>query len=398
MALRIKLRLTSFLQHPRQFSTSILGSDSKSSLTSKEKSRAAVNLLRTEKNPQRIIEICRAASLTPESHIDRVAYTKAISKLKELNYFNGIRDFLEESKARPDMKSERFISHIIVLYGRAGMVSDAVKTFEEMHEMGIQRSAYTLNALLYSCRLANEFKEMKRIYLEFPSIYGIVPNLDVYNTMIKGFCESGESSAAYSILNEMDRKGIKPNGTTFGTMIQGFYKEEKFEDVGKVLKIMEGHDMRPGIGIYNIRIQSLCKLGRSKEAKALFEGILSRQMKPNNVTYAHLIHGFCREGDFEEAKGFFKMMVKSGIQPLSDCYFTLIYFLSKGGDFEAALGICKESMSKNWVPNFSTMKMLVEGLASSSMVDEATEIIGQLKQKFPGQGERWAEIEEGLAK
>lgn len=398
MALRIKLPSIFSLHRHSQFSTSILNPDSKIPLTSKEKSRAALDLLRTEKNPERIIEICRAASLTPESHIDRLAYSKAISKLRELNYLNGIRDFLEESKIRPDMRSERSVSHVMVLYGQAGLCNDAVKTFEEMHKMGIERNAKTLNALLCSCLLAKDFKEMKRIYLEFPKVYGITPNLDVYNTVINGFSVSGETSSVYSILSEMDKKGIKPDPVTFGTAIDGFYREEKFEDVGKMMEMMKLYGVKPGISMYNIRIQGLCKLKRSKEAKALFEGILARQMKPNNVTYNHLILGFCKEGDLEEAKNLYRRMVDSGIQPQSDCYFTLVYFLCRGGDFEAALAICKESMAKGWVPNFSTMKLLVEGLASNSKVDEARELIGQIKEKFSGKADKWSEIEEGLPK
>lgn len=397
MALRLRLRSILLLQSHRRFSTSILNPNSNTPLTSKEKSRAALSLIRVEKNPEQILDICRAASLTPESHLDRIAYSKAISKLRDLNYFNGIRSFVEESMARPDMKAERFISHFIVLYGQAGMLADARKTFEEMPEMGLDRTVKTLNALLFSCVLAKDYKEMKRVYMEYPKIYGIVPNLDTYNTVIKGLCESGESSSCSSILAEMGRKGVKPNGTTFGTMVAGFYEEEKFEDVGKVLEMMKEHNITPGVSIYNIRIQNLCKVKRSKEAKALFESILSRDYKPNNVTYYHLIQGFCKEGDLEEAKALFERMVKSGIQPQGDCYFTLVYFLCRGEDFEAALKICKECLAKNWVPNFTTMKLLVEGLASISKVDEAKEIIGHLKKNFSANADRWTEIEEGLA-
>ncbi|KAL3522023.1 hypothetical protein ACH5RR_014857 [Cinchona calisaya] len=396
MALRLKLR-SIFLS--RHFSTSILNpNSSKNPQATKQKSRAALSLLRTENNPERILEICRSAQLTPESHLDRNVYSEAISKLKGLNYFNGIRAFFQESMARPDMKSERFVSHFMVLYGQAGMVDDARKTFEEMPQMGFDRTVKTLNALLFSCVLAKDHEEMKRVYMEFPVIYGIVPNLDTYNTVIKGFCESGDSSSCFSILAEMSRKGVKPNATTFGAMIAGFYEEGKFEDVGKALEMMKEHGVSPGISIYNTRIKSLCKLGRSKEAKALFEGILSRGYKPNNVTYNYLIHGFCKEGDLEEAKRLFERMVRSEIKPDGFCYFTLVYFLCKGEEFEAALKICRECLAKGWVPNFTTMKLLVEGLASISKVNEAKEIIRQLKEKFSLNADKWTEIEKGLAK
>lgn len=379
-----------------QFS-SILNPDSSSPLSSKEKSRAALSLLKSEKNPERIIEICRAASLTPETHLDRVAFSLAISKLTELNYFEGIRSFIDELlKTRPDLKSEKFIANAIVYYGQAGLLNNAFQLFDKMPQLGVAQNAKSLNSLLFSCMLAKKYDEVKRVYLDFPAKYGIKPNLDTYNTVIKSFCESGSSSSCYSVTAEMVRKKCKPNATTFGTMIAGFYKEEKFEEVGKVLEMMKKHEIPIGIATYNIRIQSLCKLKKTMEAKALVDGLLSRGMKPNSVTYNHLIHGYCREGKMGEAKDLFKKMIGGGFKPESDCYFTLVHYLCKSSDFEAALDICKKSMEKDWYPNFSTMKSLVEGLANNSKIDDAKELIGQMKEKFPKNSNLWNEVEEKL--
>ncbi|XP_009793902.1 small ribosomal subunit protein mS86 (rPPR1) [Nicotiana sylvestris] len=399
-ALRSKLRLITTHPHHHHRRYSILNPDSKTPLSAKDKSRAALSLLKSETNPQRILEICRAASLTPESHLDRVAYSKAISKLKDLNHFSGIRSFLQESTTRPDLKSERFISHFIVLYGQAGLIDEAKRAFDEMEEkMGIQRTEKTLNSLLFACVLVKDYAEMKRIFVEYPKKYGFIADLDTYNLVIKGFCESGSSSSVYSILDEMSRKNVKPNTTTFGNCITGFYKEEKYEDVGKILEMMKEYGIAPGISTYNLRIQSLCKLKKSGEAKALFDGILSRGLKVNHVTYGHLILGFCREGNLEEAKSLFQKMVNtSGLRPDAECYFTLVYYLCQGKDFEAALKICRSCLAEGWVPNFSTMKSLVEGLASISKVDDAREIIGQVKEKFSKNVEKWNEIEEALPK
>ncbi|GMH26886.1 hypothetical protein Nepgr_028729 [Nepenthes gracilis] len=390
-------KLRKFLLHRRNYS-SILNPDSNTFLTSKEKSRAALSLLKTEKSPERIIDICRAASLTPDSHLDRIAFSVAISKLSKSNYFEGIRSFLEELKDRPDLRNERFVSHCIVLYGQAGMIQNAIDTFERMGQLGIERTVKSLNALLFACILAKKYDEVSRIFVDFPKTYNISPDIDTYNWVIKAFSESGKSSSGYSIIAEMDRTGCKLNATTFGTLIAGFYKEEKFEDVGKVLNLMEDRGMKPELSTYNIRIHSLCKLRKSFEAKALLDGMLSRGMKPNLVTYCHLIHGFCKEGDLEEAKKLFASMSSRGCIPDSHCYFTLVYFLCQGGDYDSALKICKESMEKNWVPNFTTMKSLVEGLVSISKVDEAQDLLGQIKEKFPKNAHLWKETEEGLTK
>lgn len=286
----------------------------------------------------------------------------AISKLSESNCFDGIRRFVEELKTRPDWRNERNVSHSMILYGQAGMFENAIATFEQMDQLGIDRTVRSLNALLFACILAKEYDEVKRIFTEFPKMYNIIPNTETYNHAIEAFCEMGESSLGYSVLAEMVSERCGPNETTFGYLIAGFYKEGKFEDVGKVMKLMEEHGMKPGPSTYNFRIESLCKLGRSFEAKALFDGMLERGVNPNSTTYRNLIHGFCKEG----------------------------------GDYLSALHFSKESMKKDWFPYFTTMKSLVEGLVSISKVEEAKELVAQIKAKFPKTAHLWKETEETL--
>ncbi|CAL9015182.1 unnamed protein product [Prunus brigantina] len=390
MSLLSRLRHAALTHQTRHLSTA-------ASVSTKDKTRAALSLLKTEKDPTKILEICKTASLTPESHLDRVTFSVAINKLRDDNHYDLIRQFLDDLfVSRPDLKTQRFASHAIVLYGQADMLDDAVRTFEQCDEMGIPRNVKTLNALLLACIFAKNYKEVNRVFLEFPKVYGIQPNLDTYNYVIKAFSESGSTSSAYSVLAEMERKNVKPDANTFGHLLTGFYTEMKFEEVGKVTNLMEKHGFQPGLSTYNIRIKSLCKLRRSAEAKALLDGMLSRGMKAHAVTYCHLIHGFCKESNLDEAKKLFKNMVNRGFQPDSNCYHTLVHFLCKGGEFESALQFAKESIEKNWVPNFGTMKSLVEGLVSISKVSEARELVGQMKERFTVNQDKWNEIEAGL--
>lgn len=276
------------------------------------------------------------------------------------------------------------------------MLDRALQTFRGLDQYEIPRTVKSFNALLFACLMAKDYKEAKRVYLEMPKIYSIEPDLETYNRMIKVFCESGSTSLSYSIVADMERKWIKPTASSFGLMISGFYKEEKYDDVRKVLRMMKGFGVHVGIATYNIMIQCLCKRKKSAEAKALLGGVMSSRMRPNSATYSHLIHGFCSEENLDEAMNLFVVMVKNGYKPDSDCYFTLIHCLCKGRDFETALILCKESMEKNWVPSFSVMKWIVNGLADLSKVEEAKKLIAQVKQKFRRNVDLWNEVEAEL--
>ncbi|KAL5972690.1 hypothetical protein ACLOJK_039495 [Asimina triloba] len=398
MASIVSSRLRSLNQSLRRFSAAaaILTPENPAAiLTGKEKTRAALALLKSESDLSRIVDIARAASLIPTSHLDRIALSTTVSKLSKA-HSPALRSFLDELRLRPDLQSERSLSHVIILYGQAGILDDAIDTFKHLEELGVRgRTVASLNALLYACVLAKDHNQLMQVFREFPKIYNIAPDINTYNTVVKSFCESGKSISVFDILDEMAVKGIKPNATTYNELLAGLYEEEKYKDVGKVLDLMKKNDCSPGLSTHNVRIKGLCKAKRLAEANTLFDGLLARGTKPNVITYYNLIYGFSKEGNLKEAKGFFYQMVERGCAPDSSCYFTLIYYLCQGGQFDTALQLSKESMEKGWVPCISTMKLLVNGLVKDSRTEEAQVIVNRLKEMFPKTAHMWEQVEAG---
>ncbi|KAM3333082.1 hypothetical protein ACQJBY_028286 [Aegilops geniculata] len=353
-------------------------------LTSRQKTRLAISLLKSSPPPppDQILSICRAAALSPKTHLDRVALSLATSRLSTAP--DSLRD-LTSSLLIP-----HHAPHAIVLFGQAGLLPDAISTFQS------SPSTRSLNALLFACIVAGNHAEAARIFQTFPDAHRVKPNAETFNSIIKSFSESGTTRSFYSVFDEMCKEGVKPTATTFTAAIAGFYKEERFDDVEKVIKLMKKHGCGESLQVYNARVQGLCKLGRNGDAKALLSEMAKKGTKPNWVTYNHLIYGFCKEGDLEEAKWLYKEMGKKGLVGDSGFYFTVIFHLCKAGDFDTALGVYNEIIPRNWVPCFSTMKMLVNGLAGSSRIDEAKGIIEKMKEKFPDRDEGWKEVEAAL--
>ncbi|KAJ0256804.1 Pentatricopeptide repeat-containing protein [Hirschfeldia incana] len=377
--------------------SSLLTPDSKTSLTTNhhKNTRHVLSLLRTESNPDRILEIFRSASLTPDHHLHRIAFSVAVATLSNNKHFSAVSHLLDGfiKKSQP----ESFAVRVIILYGRANMLDRSLQTFHDLERYEIRRTVKSLNALLLACLSARDYEEALRVYSETPEKYGIEPDLETYNRIIKAMCESNSTSSSYSIVAEMERRRVKPRASTFGLMIAGFYKEEKYDEVRRVLGMMREFGVHVGIATYNVMVRCLCERKRSREAKALVCGVVScSRMRANSVTYCLLIRGFCNEGDLEEAMGVFEVMVRSGCKGDSECYFGLIRCLCERGEFETALVLCRESMEKNWVPSFSVMRWLVNGLVCSNKVDEAREVIAQVKDRFSRNVDLWNEVEADL--
>ncbi|KAG2243599.1 hypothetical protein Bca52824_094553 [Brassica carinata] len=398
MASKSLLRNVNQLRFVSTTASPLLTPDSKTSLTTNhKKSRHVLSLLRTENNPDRILEICRSASLTPDHHLHRVAFSIAVATLASEKHFPAVSHLLDgliQSQPRP--RSESFAVRAIVLYGRANMLDRSLQTFHDLERYEIRRTVKSLNALLLACLTAKDYREARRVFFEMPEKYGIEPDLETYDRVIRAMCESDSARSSYAIVAEMERRGVRPRASTFGLMIAGFYREEKYDEVRRVLRLMGEFGVHVGVATYNVMVRCLCERKKSAEAKALLCGVMSSRMRPNSVTYCLLIRGFCGEGDLDEAMDVFEVMVKSGCKPGSECYFGLIRCLCERGEFETALVLCRESMEKNWVPSFSVMKWLVRGLAGSNKVDEAKEVIALVKDKFSRNVDLWNEVEADL--
>lgn len=78
-----------------------------------------------------------------------------------------------------------------------------------------------------------------------------------------------------------------------------------------------------------------------------------------------------------------------------DCF--LVDSLCQIGEFEYALDTAMDMIGEGLVPTLTTMENLVNGLVRVSKVDDAKELIKEIKEKFAEKSDRWDEIEAGLS-
>ncbi|URD81366.1 Pentatricopeptide repeat-containing protein [Musa troglodytarum] len=127
---------------------------------------AALSLLRSEKDPARVLSICRAAALSPNSHPDRTALSLAVSSLSAAGSPTSVRSLLDGLLSSTSAAVAR--PHVIVLFGQAGMLPDALRTFEASQTPSVR----SLNALLFACILSKKHAEVPRIFYDFTISYG----------------------------------------------------------------------------------------------------------------------------------------------------------------------------------------------------------------------------------
>ncbi|XP_042500627.1 pentatricopeptide repeat-containing protein At4g36680, mitochondrial-like [Macadamia integrifolia] len=360
------------IRHARRFCTS----------TSTISISAAKARLRSEHDPDKALAIYSSVSDRYKSPISsRYAQDLTVKRLAKSRRFGDIEALIESHKKDPKISQEPFLATLIRSYGLAGMTDHALRTFEQMDELGTKRSAISFNALLSAFNQCKKFDQVPKMFYEIPQKYNVSPDKISYGIFIKSLCEVGSPESAFPILKEMEEKGIEVTAITFTTILDSLYKNNKIDQAETIWNEMVEKGS-PDVCAYNVKIMQ-AHHGKPEDVLALIEEMNAVGLKPDTISYNYLLTCYCKHGLIEDAKKVYDGLEENGCAPNAATFRTFIYHLCRNGNFNRAFEVYKESVSKDKIPDFGTMRHLVEGLVKNSKVKEAKGVIRTVKKKFP---------------
>lgn len=368
-------------------------STTKSSISiSKAKSK-----LRTEYDPDKALEIYSSVSQHYSSPtVSRYAQDLAVRRLVKSHRFADIESLIESHKKDPKITQEPYLSTLIRSYGRAGMFDHALKTFEQMDELGTPRSVISFNSLLSACNLSKLFDKVPELFNEIATKYGISPDKVSYGILVKAYGEMGSPDKAIQTLNEMEKRGIEITTVAFTSVLSALYKKEKIEEAEKLWDRMVENGCEVDVVAYNVKIMH-AQGGNPENVMALIDAMSNAGLKPDTISYNYLMTCYCKSGMMDEAKKVYEGLEENGCNPNAATFRTYIYYLCRNGDHEKGYKIFKESVKRHKIPDFDTMRHLVEGLVKKKKMKEAKGLIRTIKKKFPPNFlNGWKKVEENL--
>ncbi|KAK3224082.1 hypothetical protein Dsin_011107 [Dipteronia sinensis] len=389
--------MSSYLRHFRRFSTTITTATATTTKKSSISISKAKSKLRTEYDPDKALEIYSSVSKNYSSPVfSRYAQDLTVRRLAKSKRFNDIETLIESHKKDPKITQEPFLSTLIRSYGQAGMFDHAMRTFDQMEELGTPRSVISFNALLSACIQSKLFDKVPVLFNEIPTKYDFCPDKISYGLFVKSYCETASIDKALELLNEMETKGIEVTAVTFTTVFNSLYKYGKTEEAEKFWSEMVKKGFELDVAAYNVRIMNV-QGGEPEKLKELIDEMSTVGLKPDAITYNYLMTCYCKNGMMEEAKSVYKGLESNGLNPNAGTFRTLIYYLCKNGDYDKGYKFFKESVRMNKISDFMTLKLLVQGLVKKKKMKDAKGVIRTAKKKFPPNLlKAWKKVEEEL--
>ncbi|KAG9442295.1 hypothetical protein H6P81_018149 [Aristolochia fimbriata] len=373
------------LRHFRRFCTS-----PDASLT------ALKSKLKAEHDPDKLLAIFSSAVDNLPTVSNRYALDITVKRLAKSRRFSDIENLIESLKKSPKITQEAHASSLIRAYASAGMVDHAVKMFEEMHVLGAPRSVVSFNAVLSACNRSGKFEEVPKLFKELSEKYRIEPNEYSYGILIKALCESGAPEAAVNVLEEMREKKVQVTSFTYTSLLDAFYEKGKVHEAGKIWDEMGKKGCVRDVTAYNVKVKNASG-GKPEGVLKLMDEMIEAGLKPDTISYNYLMTSYCKNHQMEEAMKVYETLPLNGCSANAATYRVLLFFLCRHKDYDKGLEVFQASVKADKIPDFGTLKLLVEGLAMDSEPEEAKKVIGVVKKKFPeGFMKAWKKLEAKL--
>ncbi|CAK7339546.1 unnamed protein product [Dovyalis caffra] len=381
--------MASTLRHVRHLCTT-------TATTKKISVSQAKSKISTEHDPDKALAIYSSASGNVSSPASRYAQGLIVRRLAKSHRFADIESFIESHKSDPKIKQELFLSSLIRSYGVAGMFDQALKTYRQMDQLGTPRSSISFNALLSACIESKLYNKVPVLFNEISEEYRVLPDKVSYGILIKSYCEDGKPEKAIEVLGEMEKNKVEVTTIVCTTVLNCLYSKGRNKEAEKIWDEMVKRGCELDAVAYNVKIGNAVNQGPER-VKELIEEMGNFGLKPDTISYNYLMTSYFMSGMMEEAEKVYEGLVGYGCKANAATFRTLIFHLCKSQEYEKGYKIFKESARVQRIPDFNTLKYLVEGLVEKKKIKEAKGLIRTVKKKVPPNlFNAWKKVEENL--
>ncbi|XLU77927.1 hypothetical protein S245_001348, partial [Arachis hypogaea] len=309
-----------------------------------------------------------------------ITYGALVDGLCKTSRVKQARELLDTMWAHGCEPNQTVYDALIDGFCKAGKLEDAQEVFAKMLERGYSPSLYTYSSLI-DCLFKDKRLDLVLKVLSRMLENSIAPNVVIYTEMIDGLCKVGKADEAHKLMLKMEEKGCNPNVVTYTAMIDGFGKLGKIEQCFELLRDMCSKGCAPNFITYRVLINHCCSTGLFDEAHRLLDEMKQTYWPRHISSHRKIIEGINRE--FIASIGLLDELVEDESIPVDSLYKILIDNYIKAGRLEVAVSLLEEISSSPSIAMACKYlyTSLIESLSHASKVDKAFELYASMISK-----------------
>ncbi|XP_061345531.1 pentatricopeptide repeat-containing protein At1g11710, mitochondrial [Gastrolobium bilobum] len=222
-----------------------------------------------------------------------------------------------------DLIKDAFSLNILLKYiCKSKNLAVAKQLLGSMITRGLVPDVYTYGTVIDGyCKLGNTEKAL--VVYDGMIKMDEKPNLAIYNSFINGLCKMASTDVAKLLVDELRKRKLF-DATTFNTLISGYCISGQIDEVFSLTLEMKSLGISANKVTYNTLINLLCKYGCDEKAKELMKTMVMQRIRPDCITYTTLVTHFNKKCRPEEVVALHDYMILKGVVPDQKTYNAIV--------------------------------------------------------------------------
>ncbi|KAM7493246.1 hypothetical protein LguiB_027855 [Lonicera macranthoides] len=307
-----------------------------------------------------------------------VTYTVLIKALIDLKCFNLIHLIISQVKAN-GMKPDLLFYHAVMkAYFESGNADEAMKTFWEMKESGIEPNTATFNLLSFWYMNKGKYKESLNLLELMSTEEHVEPDLRTCNLLVRALCHMNNITEACNVVEKIVISGLKPDAFNYNTIAAAYGKNGDAKSGEELVFEMRDNNVE----IYQMTCRSIisgyCKEGKMKDALSFVYKMKDLRVQPNIIIFNSLINRLVDVNDSDGIDEVLTLMEEYGIEPDVITFSTIMNSWSNVGDMDKCRAIFDDMVNTGIEPDYHAYCILAKVYVRAGKPDKAQELLGPM--------------------
>ncbi|KAI9314630.1 hypothetical protein BX666DRAFT_480758 [Dichotomocladium elegans] len=230
-----------------------------------------------------ILQMMKNAGVTPNGFtIDTLI--EAHGKLGDIKGVNRV--FAEAFKAQPhahsatsqpQRKKSTFSFWTFNTTSPDALAGHVKAVLQQSGVKQLRPTAHTFVSMIDAHGRKGHLRSIDHVYNTLLAEYKIKPTLDIYNSLIRWYCQHSQVDSARRIFFDMERAGIKPNVITFNYLFrhEALRHQNPWRAEGLMELMRKIYNLEPVQSMYRALIKVYNKKNREEDADRLFQAYMA---------------------------------------------------------------------------------------------------------------------------
>eukprot|EP00252_Welwitschia_mirabilis_P001174 TRINITY_DN11093_c0_g1_i1.p1 TRINITY_DN11093_c0_g1~~TRINITY_DN11093_c0_g1_i1.p1 ORF type:complete len:665 (+),score=96.47 TRINITY_DN11093_c0_g1_i1:67-2061(+) len=299
----------------------------------------------------------------------------------ECSRYDDAWRILKEMERRSIKPNSSTCSFLVTVINKSGQNAKEVwELFEKLFDNREQLSSNIFDSLIKIFCDGGLIKEALIILSEMES-RGCIPCVSIYNSIICAFLKANQLQQAEGLFLEMKQRHSQPTTLIYNTLIEAYSVKGLYNVVEGLIKEMENFGLPPDIHTYTSLITAYgMRKNKSDNAASAFCQMRLQGFHPTSDTYTAMIRAYCNAGYIVKAQCMLANMLKEGLRPSTGTFAVLLNHYKRSGDTQNLRKVWESMMKIGLNGTREIYNILVDGFARKGNFYEVKHVIRRFKK------------------